>query len=160
MPDVLSVVKDSRVFFLLLSSIKVAPQKRDNELLEDPLQEAPPDELVLPFEVFCIFMIWVITHPVYVVKFELLQHHHSWESFKTVEFHKLVNFLVEDLLVLVAARQKVVRKNLSNELCQEVANLNVCWITFLKELLENLSSRRRICCLLKQFQLASFPIWR
>ena len=57
MPDVLSVVKDSRVFFLFLGSIKVAPQKRDNELLEDPLQEAPPDELVLPFEVFCIFMI-------------------------------------------------------------------------------------------------------
>jgi hypothetical protein len=37
-----------------------------------------------------------------------------------------MNFLVEDFLVFVAARQKVVRKNLSDELCQEIANLNVC----------------------------------
>ena len=37
-PDVLSVVKDSRVFFLLLGGIKIASQKRDDELLEDPLQ--------------------------------------------------------------------------------------------------------------------------
>jgi hypothetical protein len=37
-PDVLSVVKDSRVFFLFLGGIKIAPQKRDDELLEDPLQ--------------------------------------------------------------------------------------------------------------------------
>ena len=105
-------------------------------------------------------MIWVITHPINIVKLEFLQHHHSRESFKTVEFDKLVNFLVEDLLVLVAARQKVVRKNLSNDLCQEIADLDVRWIAFLKELLENLSSRRRIGCLLEKFQLSSFPIWR
>lgn len=105
-------------------------------------------------------MIWVITHPVYIVKFEFFKHHHSRESFKTVEFHKLVNFLVEDLLVFVAARQKVLWKNLSNELCQEISNLDIRWITFLKELLEDLSSRGRICCLFKQFKLASLPIWR
>ena len=55
-PDVLSVVKDARVFFLLLSAVEEASHQTDQDFLENPLEYSPEHPEVLILEVSCVLV--------------------------------------------------------------------------------------------------------
>jgi len=66
----------------------------------------------------------IILEPVDIINFEFVQDGNSCVAFISVEFYKLLHFLVENLLVL-AGTKEVLRHDVVNVFCQEIGDLAV-----------------------------------
>ena len=84
-PNIFAVIEYFLGFLLLLSGVEVAPDERDNDVFEDPLQGTPKNELVLLLEILRILVSGTEPHPVKVIDPELLQERCLGEGLIPVE---------------------------------------------------------------------------
>ena len=124
-PDILPVVKDPRVLLLLLSGIKVAPDLRHEDILEDPFHEPPPHKLIFPLEILGVLVVRIILHPPDVVDRELVKHRDLRKSLIPIKFHELRNLMVELFFISGASLQKEVWENMVGKLLQILGHLTV-----------------------------------
>jgi len=61
-PDALTVEEDTRVFLLLLSGVKVAPEESDDKLFKHPLEDLPQNPVVLVFKILIVILFAFIAH--------------------------------------------------------------------------------------------------
>ena len=159
-PDVLPVVKDSRVLLLLLSGIKVAPDLGHEDILEDPFHEPPPYKFILPLEILGVLMVRIILHPPDVVDRELVKHRDLRKSLIPIKLHELRNLMVELFFISGASLQKEVWENMVGKLLQILGHLTVRGMALLEKLKEHFAPGFRVLGLLNQLLPPLFPIWR
>jgi len=104
---------------LFLCDVKVAAHHRDKKVLKDPLQQAPPDELVFESEMLGVLVAGVELHPGDVFDSELVKNGYPRKTLISVEINKLVNFGIENLLVFTRW-QECLGHNLEKDFAQKV----------------------------------------
>ena len=99
-PNCFSVVKDSAIFFLFLSTVKEAAQQTDNYFFEDPFEHLPENEFIFIAKEACILAFCAELKPADLVNFKAVEYRDPGEHLKPVKLHKLEDFFIENLFVL------------------------------------------------------------
>lgn len=94
---------------MLLRRIEVASHERDDQLLEDPLEQPVKYELILPLEVGTVLVVAIVAQPLDLVDLKARQQELFRVCLKPVELDKLLDLLAEHLFVFLGAMQEIAR---------------------------------------------------